>query len=68
MYETNAGPRYTVAMGVNCAMAAMAIIAAITLRFILVGLNKKLDQGIYVEGAINNGMSEAGKKGFRFRV
>jgi hypothetical protein len=68
MYETNAGPRYTVAMGVNCAMAAMAIIAAITLRYILVGLNKKLDEGIYVEGAINNGMSEAGKKGFRFRI
>jgi len=68
MYETSAGPRYAVAMSVNCAMAAMAIIAAITLRFILVGLNKKLDQGIYVEGAINNGMSEAEKKGFRFRI
>jgi hypothetical protein len=37
-------PRYVVAMSVNCAMAAMAIIAATVLRFILVRLNKKLDQ------------------------
>jgi hypothetical protein len=33
-----------VAMSVNCAMAAMAIMSAIILRFILVRLNKKLDQ------------------------
>lgn len=52
----------------NCAMAAMAILAATTLRLILVRLNKKLDQGIFVEGAINSGTTEAGKKGFRFRV
>lgn len=31
-------------------------------------LNRKLDQGIFVEGAINNGMTEAGKKGFRFKI
>jgi len=68
MYSPSAGPRYVVAMSVNCAMAAMAIISAIILRFILVGLNKKLDQGIYVEGAINSGTTEAGKKGFRFKI
>jgi len=68
MYSPSAAPRYVVAMSVNCAMAAMAIIAATTLRFILVSLNKKLDQGIYVEGAINSGTTEAGKKGFRFRI
>jgi hypothetical protein len=56
-----AAPRYVIAMGVNCAMSATAIISATILRFILVKLNKKLDQGIYVEGAINSG-------GFRFKV
>lgn len=49
-------------------MVAMAFLAATLLRFILVRLNRKLDQGIYVEGAINSSTSEAGKKGFRFRV
>ena len=68
MYLPSASPRYVVAMSVNCAMAVMAILAAITLRFILVGLNKKLDAGIFVEGAINAAPTEAGKKGFRFRI
>lgn len=68
MYSAKAGPRYVIAMSVNCAMSAIAILAAITLRFMLVRLNRKLDQGIYVEGAINNGINEAGKKGFRFRI
>jgi len=68
MYESNMGPRYVIAMSVNCAMALMAVIAALTLRIILVKLNKKLDQGIFVEGAINSGTTEAGKKGFRFRI
>ncbi|KAL3424029.1 pantothenate transporter liz1 [Phlyctema vagabunda] len=68
MYPKSAGPRYVLAMSVNCGMIAMAIIAATLLRFILVRLNKKLDQGIYVEGAINSSTTEAGQKGFRFRV
>ncbi|PMD44405.1 MFS general substrate transporter [Hyaloscypha variabilis F] len=68
MYLPSASPKYTVAMIVNCAMALMAILAAITLRMILVRLNKKLDAGIFVEGAINSGTTEAGKKGFRFRI
>jgi hypothetical protein len=62
------GPRYVVAMGVNCAMALMAMIAAFILRMILVDLNKKLERGIFVEGAINSGTTEAGKNGFRFRL
>jgi MFS family permease len=62
------GPRYVIAMSVNCAMALMAILAAVTLRIILVRLNKKLEQGIFVEGAINSGTTEAGKRGFRFRL
>lgn len=49
-------------------MSAMAISAAVILRLILVRLNKKLDQGIFIEGAINSGTTEAGKKGFRFKV
>lgn len=68
MYLPSASPKYTVAMIVNCAMALMAILAAVTLRMILVRLNKKLDAGIFVEGAINSGTTEAGKKGFRFRI
>lgn len=55
-------------MSVNCATAFVAILAATVLRFILVHLNKKLEQGIFVEGAINSGVTEAEKKGFRFRV
>jgi hypothetical protein len=59
------GPRYVVAFSVNCVMSAMAICAALILRIILVRLNKKLDQGIYVEGAINTGADMAG---FRFKI
>jgi hypothetical protein len=55
-------------MSVNCAMSVMAMLAALTLRMILVRLNKKLDQGIFVEGAINSGVTEGEKKGFRFRI
>ncbi|EPE27776.1 MFS general substrate transporter [Glarea lozoyensis ATCC 20868] len=68
MYSASAGPRYVVAMGVNCAMALTAMLAALTLRIILVRLNKKLERGIFVEGAINSGTTEAGKNGFRFRL
>ncbi|KAI4745505.1 MFS transporter [Aureobasidium sp. EXF-12298] len=69
MYPISAGPRYVVAMSVNCATAALAIIMAFTLRTILVRLNKKLDRGEHVEGAVSAGQGipgEAAKKGFRF--
>jgi hypothetical protein len=49
-------------------MTALAIISALVLRIILAKLNKKLDQGIFVEGAINSGTVAAGKKGFRFNL
>jgi hypothetical protein len=58
-----------VAFSVDCATAALAIIAATSLRLILVRLNKKLDRGEHVEGAINSGAGipgEAAEKGFRF--
>lgn len=60
-----------VAFSVDCATAALAIIAATTLRIILVRLNKKLDNGEHVEGAINSGAAipgEAAEKGFRFLI
>ncbi|KAL9008582.1 MAG: hypothetical protein Q9173_006311 [Seirophora scorigena] len=69
MYPESAGPRYIVAMSVNCVTAFIAICAATVLRFILVHLNKKLDRGEVVEGAVAVGEAipgEAAKKGFRF--
>jgi len=71
MYTSNFAPRYTIAFGVNCATALMAIIAAFSLRIVLGRLNKKLDRGEYVPGvpmgaaAAGNG-SEGKQKGFRF--
>ncbi|EKD13666.1 pantothenate transporter liz1 [Drepanopeziza brunnea f. sp. 'multigermtubi' MB_m1] len=61
MYGATYAPRYVVAMGVNCAMASMAILAAVVLRVILVRLNRKLEQGKFVDGAINSG-------GFKYRL
>jgi MFS family permease len=68
MYTADAAPRYIVAMSVNCVTAFIAICTATLLRFILVGLNKKLEQGIHVPGAINAAPGEAAKHGFRFKV
>ena len=58
-----------VAMSVNCITACIAICAATVLRFMLLRLNKKLDLGEPLEGAIAIGEgvpAEASKKGFRF--
>ncbi|KAL2357010.1 pantothenate transporter liz1 [Cryomyces antarcticus] len=69
MYPQSAGPRYKVAMAVNCATIFLAICMATLLRVILVRLNKKLDRGEEVEGAVAVGEGvpgEAAKKGFRF--
>lgn len=68
MYPNSAKPRYTVAMSVNCVTAFVAIIAATVLRFMLVRLNRKLDAGIFVEGAINALPGDAAAHGFRFKV
>ncbi len=68
LYPTNWGPQYTNAFIVNCITSVVAICAATVLRFMLVRLNKKLDQGIFVEGAINAIPGEAATHGFRFRV
>lgn len=58
-----------VAMAVNCVTAFIAICCATVLRFILVRLNKRLDRGETIEGAVaeHEGVpGEAAKKGFRF--
>ncbi len=60
-----------VAMSVCSVTAFIAIVMATILRFILVRLNKKLDRGEHVEGAINSGMGipgEAAQHGFRFLI
>ncbi|KIW04982.1 uncharacterized protein PV09_04144 [Verruconis gallopava] len=64
-------PRYITPMIVNCVTMALSIVMATLLRFILVRLNRKLDRGEYVEGAVNAGSAipeEAASKGFRFLV
>ena len=69
MYPESAGPRFIVAMAVNCTTSAIAIISATVLRFLLVSLNKKLDRGEKVKGAIAVGEAvpgEAADRGFRF--
>lgn len=56
-------------MSVNCTVAFIAICAATVLRFVLARLNRKLDRGEVVEGAIAVGEAipgEAAKRGFRF--
>lgn len=68
MYPSSAGPRYIVAMSVNCVTSFIAVCAATVLRLVLVRLNKRLDRGIHVEGAINALPGEAAEHGFRFKI
>jgi hypothetical protein len=49
-------------------MAVLAIAAAGVLRIMLARLNKKLDRGERVEGAINAAPGEAVEHGFRFKL
>ena len=69
MYPESAGPRYIVAMSVNCVTSFIAIVAATVLRFHLAHLNKKLDRGEPVKGAVAVGEAIPGvaaERGFRF--
>ncbi|MCJ1469870.1 hypothetical protein MMC07_008514 [Pseudocyphellaria aurata] len=71
MYPESAGPRFVVAMSVNCTTAFITICAATVLRFVLMRLNKKLDRGEPVKGAIAVGEAvpgEATNRGFRFAL
>jgi len=71
-YMYSGAPRYTVAFSVNCCTLLLSIAMAGLLRIILVRLNKKLDRGEYVEGAVGGGVDEregeAMRKGFRYLV
>ncbi|KAK0728661.1 major facilitator superfamily domain-containing protein [Lasiosphaeria miniovina] len=67
LYPTSAGPHYTTAMVVNCVTAAIAVCAATVMRFILVGLNRKLAAGVFVDGAINSRPGEPVNP-FRFKI
>ncbi|KAG6358802.1 hypothetical protein INS49_012321 [Diaporthe citri] len=68
MYPNSAAPAYTVAFIVNSATSFVAICAATVLRVMLVRLNKKLERGVYVPGAINAAPGAAAAHGFRFKV
>ncbi|KAJ4395949.1 hypothetical protein N0V93_000165 [Gnomoniopsis smithogilvyi] len=68
MYPDSAAPSYTIAFTVNTITSFIAICAATVLRVMLVRLNKRLDAGIYVPGAINAAPGEAVAHGFRFKV
>ncbi|KAK2616014.1 hypothetical protein N8I77_002733 [Diaporthe amygdali] len=68
MYPNSAGPAYTVAFIVNSATSFIAICAATVLRVMLVRLNKKLERGEYVPGAINAAPGAAAAHGFRFKI
>ena len=69
MYPKSAGPRYIVAMSVNCCTSFIGIVSATVLRFVLARLNKKLERGEPVKGAVAVGEAVPGKaaeRGFRF--
>lgn len=68
LYPKSASPGYTVAMIVNCIMAFVAVCAATVLRMVLVRLNRKLDAGVFVEGAINAVPGQGAANGFRFKL
>lgn len=68
MYSDSAAPSYTLAFIVNTVTSFIAICAATLLRIMLVRLNKKLDAGVFVPGAINAAPGEAAANGFRFKV
>ncbi|KAJ4376564.1 hypothetical protein N0V86_006677 [Didymella sp. IMI 355093] len=66
--KNGAQPNLTVPLSVDCATAGLAIIMTVVMRIILGRLNKKLDRGEHVEGAINAVPGEAQERGFRFLV
>lgn len=61
-------PNLTVPLSVDCATAALAIMMALVMRIVLSRLNKKLDRGEHVEGAINAVPGVAQEFGFRFLI
>lgn len=68
LYDDSMKPRFIGAFVHNCVGCVVAIAAATVLRFMLMRLNKKLEAGEHVPGAINAVPGEASEHGFRFRV
>lgn len=68
MYPDSSAPAYTIAFVVNSITAVVAICAATVLRTMLARLNRKLEAGVYVPGAINGARGEAAIDGFRFKL
>ncbi|KAH8698005.1 MFS transporter [Talaromyces proteolyticus] len=68
MYLDSASPRYVTAMSVNCITSFAAILSATVLRFVLVHLNKKLDDCESVQIAVAGVLERPGRRGFRFLV
>jgi len=68
LYKDDMGPRYIGAFVHNCVACFVAACAATILRLILMRLNKKLERGEHVKGAINAVPGEASEHGFRFRL
>jgi MFS family permease len=66
LYPESDSPRYVMAFAVNCVTAGLAIIMALVLKIMLTRLNRKLDRGEYVEGAVQAGSGAAVQHGFRF--
>ena len=66
--KSGAQPNLTIALAVDCGTAGLAIIMSVVMRIILGRLNKKLDKGEHVEGAINAVPGAAQERGFRFLV
>lgn len=66
--KSGAQPNLTVPLSVDCATAALAIVMTVVMRVILGKLNKKLDRGERVEGAINAIPGEVQERSFRFLV
>ncbi|KAF2261818.1 pantothenate transporter liz1 [Lojkania enalia] len=63
-----AQPDLTVPLSVDCATAALAVVMAALMRIVLARLNKKLERGEHVEGAINAVPGVGQEHGFRFLV
>jgi hypothetical protein len=70
LYQTKWKPRYVFAMSFNAGTAVMAILSATALKILLTRLNKRLDNGEHVDGAVIGDGEEANeqgrKAGFRF--
>ena len=71
-YMYSGAPRYITAFAVDCCTAVLSIMMALLLRTMLVRLNKKLDRGEHVDGAIidsdGQGESSTVRKRFRYLV